>query len=714
MKKNLLKQIELPILLAVCFLTLSVMSAFATNAGDSSSKQITPKEFCQNQTDFEALRREFKDPPREFTLMPFWFWNDRLTEQEIIRQIDDFEKHGVYGFTIHPRIGLPRETTWLGQEMINMMRTALTEAQKRKMYVMLYDDGMYPSGSASGQVVAENPEYAARGFVKYELKKGEKLPPLEKGAKKVSVTERNDGGKTVIYDQFSNGRIRGIHFAGPENVKNPREELPPAADLLNPKAVQCFIRLVYQRYYDEFKSYFDNGVIVGIFTDEPSILGRGAKRGMVEGNLGALKRINEILGRDFTPCLPELWKEDSLRQKEFRQAVEQVLEETYYGQISQWCREHKVYFAGHPAKSSDLGLLRKMDIPGQDIVWRYIEPGEKAFDPTHSMMGKVTSSAMLHAGKRRNLNEVYGAYGHEFTFKEMVWIANWCFVRGHNMLLPHAFFYSIRGPRLEERPPDVGPNSPWWGKYKPYADFCRRLSWLNTDSCPWIRLAILADAHNASALGTQALFENQIDFNYLELRDLTDRASLDKNSVKIAQMRYDLLILPPVDSLSKKVSPVLEKLADAGSLIRYRFESPKLKNVPLAANDEELIRLIRKKLQDDIRLTSAEQDGSVTKISEAKENFRRGVYGIRVRHVVKKGYHFYILFNEVDSSAAVRIHLSVSGEKKWWNPNTGDLETYQEGPVLFKPFELKILGVSPSTLTSPASNSQVLLKNFNK
>ncbi len=37
----------------------------------------------------------FRDPPREFSAMPFWFWNDDLDEQEILRQIAAFEAHGV-------------------------------------------------------------------------------------------------------------------------------------------------------------------------------------------------------------------------------------------------------------------------------------------------------------------------------------------------------------------------------------------------------------------------------------------------------------------------------------------------------------------------------------------------------------------------------------------------------------------------------------------
>jgi hypothetical protein len=40
---------------------------------------------------------EFTQPPREFSLLPFWFWNDDLQEAELLRQMDDFEAHGVYG-----------------------------------------------------------------------------------------------------------------------------------------------------------------------------------------------------------------------------------------------------------------------------------------------------------------------------------------------------------------------------------------------------------------------------------------------------------------------------------------------------------------------------------------------------------------------------------------------------------------------------------------
>ena len=123
----------------------------------------------------QDLPKDFINPPHEFSVMPFWFWNDTLKDEEIVRQIADFEAHGVYGFVIHPRIGLPENVKWLSPEMIHSMNVAINEASRRKMYVILYDEGMYPSGSSSGQVVARNPEYAARGLAKIDLKPGETL-----------------------------------------------------------------------------------------------------------------------------------------------------------------------------------------------------------------------------------------------------------------------------------------------------------------------------------------------------------------------------------------------------------------------------------------------------------------------------------------------------------------------------------------------------------
>ena len=111
---------------------------------------------------FDILSNIFKNPGPAFSPLPFWFWNDELEEEEITRQIDDFHKKGVDGFVIHPRMGMQVEGGYLSDSYFNMVETALAAAKKRRMLVVLYDEAMYPSGSAHGLVAKQNPLMTAR------------------------------------------------------------------------------------------------------------------------------------------------------------------------------------------------------------------------------------------------------------------------------------------------------------------------------------------------------------------------------------------------------------------------------------------------------------------------------------------------------------------------------------------------------------------------
>lgn len=646
----------------------------------------------------DALEAAFREPPREFTPMPFWFWNDELSDDEIVRQIDDFERHGVYGFTIHPRIGLPLDSGWMSPKLLAAMKTALDEASRRDMRVILYDEGMYPSGSSAGQVVAENSENAARGFVRVVF--GEDGKPsnsrIRVGENWTLVEEyQNEANETVrIYDAPSGGVIRGLHYLGDES-DHPREFLPPAADLLYAPAVDAFIRLVYQRYYDEFKEYFDSGVVVGIFTDEPSILGRDPVQGMKEGNLRSLEAINRLGGLDFRPRLRELWDGDGAESRAFRarydKAVQLALEEIYYERISKWCADHGTNLCGHPAGSGDIGVLRAFQIPGQDIVWRYIEPGEKAFDPVHSVMAKVASSAALHNGSRRNLNEIFGAYGHDLTFDECRWLINWCAVRGHNMFVPHAFYYSIRGPRLEERPPDVGPHSAWWDGYKTFADYCARLCWLNTDSRVVAPTAILVDSGVASVWMTRALLRNQFDFNYLETRMLaTARIQTGTDPcVALPTASYRTLLTPPGETASESL-PLLEKAATTGRLVCLQSDAKRFDGLtarPVAsANEDEILEAVRRFSGVDVGTIRPED----LKRGNLTPAFPSLAPGLRARRVVKGGVDFYLLFNEESDPIDALLTFAAddgASRVREWNPKTGEVvETPRdpERPTVFR------------------------------
>jgi len=630
------------------------------------------------------------EPAPEFSLAPFWFWNDVLSEKEIARQLDDFKSHGVYGFVIHPRAGLPREIGWMSEPMIKFMRFAIEQAAERDMWVVLYDEGMYPSGSSSGQVVAENAAFRTRGLFHIDLDEakpgtsryGIKIgldgePALGENQNLIAIVRRKKNGHRIaIVDRAIRkgySVIRGLHFVEDDpprrdNHKEVPENTPPAGDILNPDAVACFIRLVYQRYYDEFKEHFGK-TVKAIFTDEPSFLAKRGERGAVPGTAGIIEHVNSHLGYDFRPHLPALWYSDEpdagRYRRDYQRALQHRLEETFYGQISKWCREHGVALTGHPAAPDDIGHLRHFQMPGQDIVWRYIEPGKpSALEGAQSTQAKCASSAMLHLGRRRNSNEYCGAYGHNFTFEEMKWLTNWLIVRGCNLLYPHAFYYSVRGPRIDERPPDVGPNSAWWDEYRPFADSVRRLCWLNTDSKHICELAILGLNDHLPWRAAKVCFQNQRDFNYLEARHLWEDAHVDQNGIRIASMHYRALIIeaePP-----EKAKPALDVLDKAGRLIRPNDRM----------EDSELLRQIDRLVPADIRVRPAKHD-------------------LRVRHVLKNGTHYYIVFNEGQDKLQVQLETSVKGKRLLLDPQTSRRQILEPAePLHLKPHELQVLMVA--------------------
>lgn len=617
------------------------------------------------------LPQEWQSTPAEFSFAPFWFWNDDLDENELSRQMDEFQAHGVDAFVLHPRLGLPQHLSWMSRPLLDKMRFAIEQAKSRGMWVILYDEGMYPSGSSAGQVVAENPAYQCRGMVRINL---DTVQPdsIEQGVtidaegqiiladnQTLVAKVTHQGQRYAIVDRPIDSVIRGLHYLDESVVDKTGESpenSPLATDLLNPDAVACFIRLVYDRYYTEFGEYFGN-IIPAIFTDEPMLLGRAREKGLMPSTVGILDPINDFLGYDFAPHLPALWDDNAPQAiyDDFERAIEHRFEQTYYSQIYKWCAAHNIALTGHPAEPDATRHLRYFHMPGQDIVWRYIEPNTpSALEGRQSTQGKAASSMMLHTKRRRNANEFCGAYGHSFTFDEMCWLANWLLIRGCNLLMPHAFYYSIRGPRKDERPPNVGLNSTWWNdSFTEFAHACRRLSWLNTDSVHICHVAILGEHHHLAWRAAKACFQNQIDFNYLDIEDL-EHCTLDDKTLHIANQAYKVLIVD--GDVSPAMQAQIDKLTDKIAIIYWSDDSNAgvvaLKNV-LPPSDFQSV------------------DAS----------------GLRVRHLQKQDFDWYILFNE--ESTPINITIDVKNAH-FLNPYSNNIDPFT-GKLSLKGHELRVL-----------------------
>lgn len=625
------------------------------------------------------LSDEWRKPSAEFSLAPFWFWNDEPDEAELIRQMDEMQAHGVDAFVIHPRLGLPQHLGWMSRGLLDKMRFAIEQAKSRGMWVILYDEGMYPSGSSSGQVVAENPVYQCHGLVCINL---DTVQPntvdqgVAIGADGQIVLADNQnliaevsyqGQHYAIVCRPIDSVIRGLHYINETIIDangESQENSPFAADLLNPDAVACFIRLVYDRYFQEFGDYFGN-TITAIFTDEPMLLGRSRETGVMSGTTDILWYVNEYLGYDFTLHLPALWDENAPQHihDDYERAVENRLLQTYYSQLYEWCEAHNIALTGHPHEPDATTHLRYFHFPGQDIVWRYIEPDTpSALEGRQSTQAKAASSMMLHTGRRRNGNEFCGAYGHNLTYAEMCWLANWLLVRGCNLLFPHAFYYSIRGPRKNERPPDVGLHSAWWDeRFKRFALASRRLCWLNTDSQHVCHVAILGEQHHLPTRAAKICYQHQIDFNYLDVDDLLYTAAIAENGLQIGKQQYPILIID--NPITADIEPKLAELSGKVTVIHWSDDV------------EACLSQLRQAIPADITITPHADD-------------------LRVRHVRKAGYDWFILFNETKLPVDIKVGLELSGNSYLLDPYFDTIVPF-EGRLYLDGHAVRIIVVHP-------------------
>ena len=583
-----------------------------------------------------ALRSAFLTPADEFSPIPFWFWNDEVTEQELTRQIDDFRAHGVAGFVIHPRKGLSEKIGYMTPRWLALVKHAVEEAAARGMTVMLYDEGMYPSGSAHGEVVRENPEWAAMGLVEEcGMRNAECGIAQEAGVYCVPW----EGKLRTFREAPTGGTIRGL-FPGEDDGE---PHAPAAADLLNPEAVRAFIRLTHEKYYAAMPEHFGK-TITAIFTDEPDLRGRNVPRDVIPWTRGLLA---EIGGTENLPALfggdePEVV---AVRER-YRKAIRARMLRTYYEPLAAWCEAHGVALTGHPAKGADMDLLAPFHIPGQDVVWRQVYPGDD-LTGTESVAAKAAADHARHAGKRRCAVEYLGCCGPAvspwaMTPADLKWYTDFLLSRGVNLLIPHAFYYSIRGERKDERPPAVGPNNTWWPFFGDFAAYMRRMCFLLTDSADQASTAVLCTGDTVPWQCCIPLYQHQAGFCYLEA-DLLSHCSVSGGALRIGSQRYTHVIVDESVSLTAEQHRILGDFARLGGTVVAGSEA-------------------------------AKHTGDIPGL-----DVRPRRTGLRASHIVRDGVHFYLFFNLEDACVFSNVYIPQQGNAQWWDAWSGEIRPARRG-----------------------------------
>lgn len=620
----------------------------------------------------DALKKQFLNPADEFTPIPFWFLNDTLDKETLKQQLYSFYEKGIRGFVLHPRKGLPITQKYLSETFLDYVEFLVEEAAKLQMVVFLYDEAMYPSGAANGMVVKTNPAYAAKGLQMAKVLKGEDVPEFGEGNWFVASVPGEDDSTYYFSLVFSGGTIRGVHEGEDDREPN----APKAADLLDVNAMKLFIHLTHDTYYNRLSKYFGS-TIVAMFTDEPSILGRCAKKGLIPWTHGFLEHYQGCGGKveDLPLLFGAVTPETQKAHQIYHHALKLWMADSYFKPISDWCVEHGIALSGHPHNSNDIGFLKYFQIPCQDMVWRYVDPELcNGIQGHHSTMGKCSSDSARHRGRRRNGNEVFGACGlkndpWKLTSSDMKWYLDWLFVRGVNLIIPHAFYYSLRDDRVNERPPDVGPNSIWWTHYEQITAYIKRLCWLNTDSHNVTDVAVLCTKEHLPWEAMQALYQKQIEFNYLEA-ELLPECEVLNGCLYIGQQCYKVLLVEENLFLTKDQRAFLQEMEAQGVCVLSIGK----------VCDEKCLKILE-----------GYNSLALKVLQETKD--------LRVTHVCKEGRHFYLMVNEGNKPLYFHASTAVEGSMELWNPWDGSVMPVFEDeqiPIKLGYRESLILTVSPA------------------
>lgn len=670
-----------------------------------------------NKSLLEDIRTNLADPPAEYSMIPFWFWNDKLDEETIETQLNEMLVKKIKAVCIHPMPdsfrkkdfigGMPEE--YLGERFMQCIKFTVEKAAQLGMKIWLYDEGGWPSGSAMGKVLEAN-----SNFRRKVLKCNYRTRELQ-----------------IIYDDH-------------------------APDLLNPDTVNCFLEITYEKYKHHVSQYFGT-TITGIFTDEPNI----------KGHVGSW----EI---PWTDCLPEFFKElkgydieqyiqvlfkdppDSLSKEQiknirydFCDVVSLLFAESYFKKIHQWCIKNGLMLVGHLDREHSLcehmsgglnvpRLLQHFDVPGVDCIWRQIYPGK-----SHSDFPKFASSVAHTRNKKFILSESFGAYGLGLTFTQMKALVDHQYVRGVNLIVPHAFHYSCKGPRAFGVNSNLFLTDPRWSFFKDLALYSSRLSYLMSQGQSSAEIAVYypikslwtSDRQTKDDKIIEASFDklshwlmtNQMEFDYVDDDVIhSSDCKIENGKMSIGQGNYKVLILSKNTFIQNQTLSVLEKFVKTGGLLIF-IEPDDIEISGICSkNCKQLSGIIEKhSIQKDetefirgigsgktVFLDIVEQLDQYADMMPHNIKLLKKNSDIRVSRRILEDGTLYMLANESSRQHKILISFNAQGNCYLADTQTGDLTPYkpkfpQNYEIEFLPYDSKVfLFASSDNFNIAAGNQQ--------
>lgn len=580
----------------------------------------------------DELRRHFLRPDAEYRPAAFWIWNDWMTREQIVRQLEEIAGHGFGGAFVHPRPGMIQ--TYLDEEWFDKWELALKTAKGLGIKLYLYDENSYPSGFGGGHVSSQLPDCLAMSvkFVKTDFAHVKEKIELAKNSRsklsgyiRVFVGEEGDRGlrllKDVTDEDWDLRSEDQCMYVALEQVEPKAEKWLAGfanVDLLRPEVAELFLDTVYRPYFERFGNYFGEE-IPAVFMDEPAMTGSmiyGTGSGLSQPYSPWLRyEFVKRNGYDLDSHLPALFEDnveadwflhDAAKVRfDYYSTLRELWIENFMKPMQKWCKAHNIRLTGHfmddewplvtgyVTSPSVMANHEYMDWPGIDML-QGSHMTEKPWDPLWLIMLEA-SGAANQLGKERVLTEAFGAGGWDQTIADFKRNGDWLLANGINFFCCHLTYASYLGARKRDHPQSFDWREPWWQEFGQLCDYFARVSVISTLSRAHNRILVLHPTLSGYLCPVREEVDSLVDGDlcrkpdmsgYFELLkalrrglwdfDLGDEFILKNHGVcsteglTVGQQTYRMIILPrEASSMLSSTMELLKDFLDMGGLVLW-------------------------------------------------------------------------------------------------------------------------------------------------
>lgn len=703
-----------------------------------------PAIYAQNE---KKLKEDFLKPTLEYRMnvnrhsMP----HDDRAQDSMIQWIIS-NGYGGMATNVNPNEYLKSD------EELKVFNRFVHASKARGLDLWLYDERSYPSGMADTYVLDEHPEWETEGLLFRDttvnggtvadlpLLPGQLI--LAKAVPSVDGQLRYDQAQSLL-PAIGDDRIRWTvpdgswtiaqvsHaplYTGFQAGTDRGGTTPRYPSLLMPEVTKRFIELTHQRYAQAFTEKLGT-LFTSSFTDEPSSmalpfpnLGYGVYPWKENVSAEFMTRYSADLKDVLLPMMLDRGPEgEKLRYQYFR-IIADFMSRNYFRQIREYCSAQKLKSGGHllveetmmahvPLYGSIMACYREMDVPGIDVL-----TGMPGFTRRYLYSSRLASSAAELQGNSMVMCEScpisdYNFYdGKEAPTIEIKGSLNRQIVGGvtdfNNYLqLQHedsngrkAFNdyiarveMMLSGGVRASRIAVCYPVETLWSKYRP----------LPTGLQSWDNVAGGApEAQRLSQLFdrvSDCLYDNGWEFSYVDAAGI-EQSKVENRSLVHGELRWDVLILPGVETITPQMLTRITEFARAGGGVILLEALPK--NTPDAFPSETVESAVAQMVGDKTLTPAVYYEPTFN--ARLLNYLLEGVLdrdivldsyaGVLHSHKRIGGRNVYFLVNDTNAPKTIKTNFPGAKSLESWNPQTGEIKPLENGaPLAFGPYDGMII-----------------------